>query len=79
MDLEKGKYYLNVPTEYKDVLYHKLRNKGIKVKWSSLNGTTKAMANNQSKLDKIYAAYSSLLKKDKKEIPPLESISGKVQ
>lgn len=76
LDLEKGKYFLTIPAEYKDALYHKILKQGIKVKWSTLKGETKAIANNKSKLYKVYEAYSSILKKEKKEIPELETISG---
>jgi len=79
MDLDNAKIYLSIPTTYKEKLYNKLREKGVKVKWKTMDDVTKVIVKTKSKLSKVYEVYKKLLEKDKVEVPSLESISSKLK
>lgn len=75
---QKGRFYLDVPTQYAKAIYRKLWSMGIKPELYKLNGNTKVVVNNSKKLEKAYKIYSDILSETGEQIPKLSKIQGKI-
>lgn len=78
MDLERGTFYIEIPTSRKNELYLKLRDNGIKAKWKSMGDATRAVVDKKSKQAKVYELYSEILQRENQPVPSMETISGKL-
>lgn len=75
---QKGRFYLDVPTQYAKPLYRKLFSIGIKPELHNLNGKTKVVINHSKKLEKAYKIYFDILAEKNETVPPFSKIKGRL-
>lgn len=75
---KKGKFYIDVPTQYAKPIYRKLWGMGIKPELYKLNGNTKVVVNNSANIAKAYKIYSDLVTDKGGMVGSMAKITGKV-
>lgn len=78
IESNKGKFAMDVPTEYGKSIYKKLWTMHVFPKVHKLNGTSSIVVNSRNNLAKAYKVYSDILKEKKEEAPTLSKISRKL-
>lgn len=75
----KGKFYIEIPSEYRLKMNTLLHGTNLKPRYNSLGDKLRITVDNKAKLNRLYKIYSDMLTKKSKPVPRLEEISGKPQ
>lgn len=78
IESNKGKFAMDVPTEYSKSIYKKLWTMHVFPKVHKLNGTSSIVVNSRNNLAKAYKVYSDIIKEKKEDAPTLSKISRKL-
>lgn len=77
MSMSKGKFYIEMPLEYRETMNGLLWGKNIRPHYTALGDSLRISVDSKPRLNKVYSIYSNMLKKKDLPVPSLESISGK--
>ena len=75
--MSKGKFYIEMPLEYRETMNGLLWGKNIRPHYTALGDSLRISVDSKPRLSKVYSIYSNMLKKKDLPVPSLESISGK--
>ena len=73
----KGKFFIEIPAEYRVKMNTLLWNSNLKPRYMELDGKVRITVDNKAKLNRLYKIYSDMLKKKSIPAPSLQEISGK--